>query len=135
MSARVLGSLLLGSIVLLFVGCGRGPKTYPVTGVVTVGGRPVKDASVMFYRKDSPAVSAQTQADGSFQLRAVAGEHQVAITACESSGPMLDPLAVEDAAKLKWIVPQRYSKLDQTDQTAKVQAGQENRFKFDLPAK
>jgi hypothetical protein len=138
MSVRTIVALVVCATAMQTVGCGRGPKALPVSGVVTVGGRPVKAAAVMLYRKGNPAVSAQTEADGTFKLRAVEGEHRVTITACESIGPMLDPTASDDSAtapKLKWLVPQRYSQLDQTDLKAKVEAGKANQFKFDLPAK
>jgi hypothetical protein len=138
MSVRTIVALVLCTTAMLTAGCGRGPKMVPVSGVVTVDGQPVTAAAVMLYRKGSPAVSAQTQADGTFQLRAVEGVHAVTITACEAAGPMLDPTATEDSAKapkLKWIVPQRYSQLEQTDLKAKVEAGKANQFKFDLPAK
>jgi len=87
----------------------------------------------MFYRKGNTAVSAQTQADGSFQLRAVAGEPQVTVTACEQIGPTLDPTT--PPTNLKWIAPQRYSQLDTSDLKAQVEAGRPNQFTFDLPAK
>jgi len=138
MSFRTIVALVVCTTAMLTAGCGQGPKMLPVSGVVTVGGQPVKAAAVMFYRKGSPAVSAQTQADGGFQLRVAAGEHRVTVTACEAIGPMLDPTAADDsptAPKLKWLVPQRYSQLEQTDLKAKVEAGKPNQFKFDLPAK
>jgi len=136
MSSRFLACLVLLFVVVCCVGCSKGPKTYAVSGSVTAGGQPVKDAAVMFYRKGNVAVSAQTQADGSFQLHAVAGEHQVTVSACEQMGPTLNPTPEGDAAaKLRWIVPQRYSQLDSSDLKAKVEPGKPNQFKFDLPAK
>ncbi|MGB9689416.1 hypothetical protein [Thermogutta sp.] len=72
MTARVVHCWLVTAIGVLFVlGCSRGPsrpKTYPVTGTVTMNGQPVEGATVIFVPKSAaagPAGSAGgTQAQG-----------------------------------------------------------------------
>lgn len=66
------GLLAYGVIAILsfslVVGCSRGParpKTYPVSGTVTLNGQPVEGASVIFVPKDMAAgVGAQATSPG-----------------------------------------------------------------------
>lgn len=60
--------VLLGLVVLV-VGCGRGPKLVPVTGSVKLDGKPLADASVYFRFTDypRPAVGG-TDESGNFTL-------------------------------------------------------------------
>ncbi len=58
---------------LLLVGCSAGssnPKTYPVTGNVTKGGKPVSGAQVVFVSVEQGGQSAfaTTDAEGKYQL-------------------------------------------------------------------
>ena len=58
---------------LLLTGCSGGPsypKTYPVSGVVTQGGKPIENASVVFVPLDNtcqPAIG-RTDASGKYEL-------------------------------------------------------------------
>lgn len=79
-------------------GCGGGsqrPPTYPVEGTVTIGGKPLADATITF-RPDSwdngqrPA-NGQTDADGRYQLTtfsrgdgAMEGSYRITITQFEA---------------------------------------------------
>lgn len=58
---------------LFFVGCTPGssnPKTYPVTGTVTKGGKPVSGAQIVFVSVEQGGQSAfaTTDAEGKYQL-------------------------------------------------------------------
>jgi len=44
----VLRSVLCGSALVLFGGCGSDGKTAPVSGIVTLNGKPVADVAVTF---------------------------------------------------------------------------------------
>ena len=65
-------SLLAMSAVLLLclVGCQSGQKLVPVTGSVTVKGKPAEGASVLFHPEDPAAqtVSAVCAEDGTYSL-------------------------------------------------------------------
>ena len=60
-------------LILLHVGCTGGPsnpKTYPVSGVVTQGGKPVENASVVFVPLNASCQPAMgtTDANGKYEL-------------------------------------------------------------------
>jgi hypothetical protein len=56
--------LVLLAITALASGCGdSNPKTYPVSGVVTLDGKPVPGATVTFIPDDSKSKSAATNCD------------------------------------------------------------------------
>ncbi len=88
----VISAALLTSLLLTSCGDGR-VSVYPVRGRVTVGGKPVEHALVIFHPVDASGELEQikpegrTDADGYFQLRtygmadgAPAAEYRVAIT-------------------------------------------------------
>src|SRR5215207_4472951 len=76
------------SLVVAFVaGCRQsGPELFPVHGQVTLNGRPLADAGVMFLPADmGPSASGTTDSDGHYELMsvnrigAIRGTHNVAI--------------------------------------------------------
>ena len=127
----------LVGLAVLWAGCSRGPKTIPASGLVTVGGKPLPSASVMFYVKGGPPASAKTDSSGAFRLSALPGENTVTVTAFEVLDPGSDigPSSTGAGEKLRWIAPERYSRVDASDLRAKVTPGGENHFGFELPAK
>ena len=84
--------LILLTLFVIVSGCG-GPKpvpTYPVSGKVVIGGKPVASALVVFHPEDatsdSPRPRATTGTDGSFtvsfgesQAGAPAGNYKVTV--------------------------------------------------------
>ena len=75
-------------LVAVFAGCGQsGPQVAPVSGQVTLDGRPLVNADVSFQPDGSQrASSGRTDADGRYQLMfkrgqpgAIVGEHTVRI--------------------------------------------------------
>lgn len=59
--------LLVGVLVC---GCSQGPRLVPVTGSVTVGGKPANGAVIMFHPEDPAQTTASGVADnaGNFKL-------------------------------------------------------------------
>ena len=59
-------------LIALFTvsGCDSSPKRIPVTGAVTVNGKPAEGAMVMFHPADEKATTASAiaEADGSFKV-------------------------------------------------------------------
>lgn len=103
--------ILLGLIVCL--GCSGNqdenlPSTIPVTGVVTYQGKPVPDASVMFYpAKGRKPASGKADASGKFQLStfgkndgAIPGEHKVTVNAYETT---------VEGVSMKSAIPKKYT--------------------------
>ena len=111
-------------------GCGQnGPELAPVTGRVTLDGRPLASADVEFQPDNmQPPSVGHTDADGRFELlykRGVAGarlgQHTVRITVSKS--------VVKNAPN----IPDRYNK--QSDLRSEVKAGEQNVFDFELTTK
>jgi len=92
-----LATALLAALAAVAPGCADpGPETYPVRGRVTHQGKPVPTGNVMFVPDQGPAATSTIAQDGTFELRAVAGKHRVAITAFPSTPPDFDPLAGDE---------------------------------------
>jgi hypothetical protein len=88
-------SLLLPLLFLLATGCGGPHKTAPVSGRVTLNGKPLANAAVLFQpiatsgnNEPGPGSAGTTDADGRYTLSlvgkktkgAVIGKHKVQIT-------------------------------------------------------
>jgi predicted small lipoprotein YifL len=127
--------LTLGTLVFL-TGCGsRGPQMFPVSGTVTLDGKPVAGASVMFSPETNGTPAAgTTDEQGYFTLRTVnrdgvsPGKHKVTVTLVKTTGFTADkdglsgPIA-PGGVKEEWIVPKRYSNPDESGLTAEVVKG------------
>lgn len=133
-------------------GCGSGrPKTVPVTGVVTLDGKPIEGANVTFYpdtgeatgttgqqkKSDTasrPATGA-TDKDGKFTLKtfepgdgALPGKYKVAIIKKEVTGFLADKDGLSggiapEGIKEKWIIPPKYADPNKSGLTAEVKVG------------
>jgi hypothetical protein len=132
-------------VVTVAGGCGRGrrpelPETFPVTGMVSLDGKPVAGASVMFNPKGGQGHGsvAVSDASGRYKLTTfspgdgvVPGEYKVAITKTvleksESDSPMAgsgDP---------KNVLPTRYADDSTSGFKATVEAKPDNTFDFAL---
>lgn len=145
MEKRSLSSLATAAAVLLLgplLGCGdSGPRLVPVTGVVTLDGKPVADAGVMFKPAGSlPPASANTDVQGKFSLAtlnkpgAVLGEHQVSIVKQETTGVGDFGAVGPGGAQVKWIVPKKYGVPETSGLKATVTEDKHD-FQFNLSSK
>ena len=128
------------------VGCGGNSKTGPATvearGTVTLGGKPVEDANVVFYPDmglDGARLTSQaiTDREGRFRLRThvgggkfkpgiIPGQYSVAIS-------KLDTAAIKTMlAPPKNLLPRKYADPKSSQLRAEVAAGRENDFPFAL---
>lgn len=143
-------------------GCGSEsgfPKTYPVTGVVKVDGKPVEGAIVTFQLENGQGNAiGNTDAKGEFSLStyrpndgAVVGQYRVAITKPAAGGAAGDtpppgqiasadlpsdyapPAApAANAGAKKNEVPSKYANDQTSGLRAAVAASGKNYFEFDL---
>jgi hypothetical protein len=148
---KLAGAGLAGLLALQLAGCGGGPRYVPVSGVVTLNGKPYKGAIVKFQpvgTRDNPNPGrgsyAHTDEGGRFRLvvddqitGAVVGKHRVFITtARENRTPEPDPaLGTPDGSAKVLIDPiPREWNADSTKEFD-VPAGGTNRANFDIETK
>jgi hypothetical protein len=112
---------------ILLGGCGEtGPELAPVTGRITLDGKPLQSASVTFQPDDmKPPSFGGTDADGRYELMrkrgivgALVGQHTVRITV--SRAVVANPRRI----------PERYNSA--SDLRREVKAGENNEFNFEL---
>jgi hypothetical protein len=120
----------------LLAGCGPSrPVTVPVRGVVTLDGKPVNGATVLFQPTQGVPGRAITAADGSFELTtfakgdgAVVGRHSVAVSkftmsgVAETEGGVSGPVAA-GGAKETWVTPQKYATAAESGLEVEVKPG------------
>ncbi|HVA49165.1 MAG TPA: carboxypeptidase-like regulatory domain-containing protein [Pirellulales bacterium] len=133
---------------MLVVGCGKrsaGPPvvaTLPIQGRVTLDGKPLAGADVVFMPVDAPLVFAgTTKEDGSYQLAGLAGKAtckgncRVTISRMlkpdGSPPPPGEPPAISFAVE---SLPPRYSMANSTELSANVPEGG-GTFNFPLKSK
>lgn len=143
--------LLLLLWALVIAGCGRRglDGLVPVSGTVTLHGKPVAGADVVFNPESGRhAASARTNAGGRYQLTTLhprdgarPGKYVVTISKRE----VIDPLTAEQArewfakhpgppppSKVKNHVPDAYATAETSGLTATVDEGGANVLDFDL---
>jgi hypothetical protein len=110
-------------------GCNdAGPKTYPVTGTVTLDGQPLQEADIVFVPLDAALGPDAGQIhDGSFAFRAKAGRKRVEI---RTSRPFRINTAMGETTIWKNHLPARYS--SQSVLQAEVSAQGDNNFTYHL---
>jgi hypothetical protein len=130
-------AVALTLVWLLLAGCGpRRPTTFPVTGTVTVGGKPVAGATVLFQPVGGGVPGrGVTTADGGFTLTtfeqgdgAIAGRHRVAVSKVTMSGVS----ATEDGVaapvtsgeiRETWVTPRKYADVETSGLEVDVASG------------
>ena len=119
---RVLFVAMLAAFGLSLSGCGpKYPETFPVAGTVTLDGKPVAGAAVVFTPEEGQQATGTTDDSGRFELStfqlgdgALPGTHRVTVAKTTT-----DP---DDEVKLIFIIPQKYGNLQTSDLTCDVQA-------------
>jgi hypothetical protein len=112
--------LVLSGIIPMIVGCDN-PAPAGVTGTVTLDGKPIPQAMVIFSPTDGSRSSVGvTDAQGTYKLRfspstpgAIVGEHKVEIRTVSTD---TDP---SDKTKVVEIIPARYNNSTELKQTLK----------------
>lgn len=115
---------LLAALLLCAIGCGGGPRLAPVSGKVTLDGKPLAGADISFYPVNVKAGSdagiastGKTDVNGEYSLEttkgqrgAVVGPHRVSITRpIEDVGDAdTRPKRTRAGPPMKDLVPARY---------------------------
>jgi hypothetical protein len=137
-------TIVCAAILLAGVGCSSGRAR--VSGKVTLNGKALPNATVVFYpmsdsRTPGPGSSAKTDANGEYSLQpmagggsgAVVGKHKVCITAYEGGDE--PPSSAPDAVYRKPLVPAKYNDPAKTQLTCEVPAGGTASANFELKSK
>jgi hypothetical protein len=133
---------LLAAFALLFSGC-RGAETYelaPVSGVVTLGGEPLRNGVVNFQpiggdnANPGPGSTGITDQQGRFELKtpddapgAVVGEHKVRIFSRNAEAPRQDWEPNPEPER----VPRKYNYQSQLTFTVPPEGTETADFKLD----
>ena len=123
--------ILLLLVLAVFSGCGPGgPVIAPVSGVVTLDGKPVEGAAVGFVAVgDGPVANGTTDAEGRYTLTcmnqsgAVVGEYRVIVSKMVDHGIRADSTVGPGGSKIQWFTPMRYARIETTDLKATVENG------------
>lgn len=147
--------LVAGSFIALSLeaGCSRRlPTVAPVSGRVTLAGKPVSTGMVMFHPAHGRAAIGEIDSDGRYTLTtfhagdgALPGRHQVTIEARTSAGGSPAPWTRSPEEELRnasnpypsdplvrWIVPEVYASRATTPLSTEVKPG-DNVLDFALP--
>jgi len=147
------GTIGLLCIALATTGCSSKsskPDLTPVSGTVTLDGKPLPDADIVFFLQGQsvPGYTAsmgKTDAGGKYQLKfggqpgAVPGNFRVTVSRIvNESGAALNPEEGMDLTQLemqglaKQSLPAKYWNLDKTELTATVEKGKAEGYDFQL---
>lgn len=134
-------ALLFILSVSSLVGCAQGTKTVPVSGVVTLDGKPLPEAHVTFQLATEDKVAnagsfAFTDANGAYSLRTFEGEQPGAVVGkYRVSINLVTPSFDGDPAKRPpaKTLPAKYNR--QTELQFDVAAGGTDKANFDLKSK
>lgn len=133
-------------LLLVVAGCGPGvdpkaPKLQPVKGTITLDGKPLANADIIFIPTAGGVESSgHSNAEGQYELSirnqsgAVAGNHRVAISKRVREDGSEFPQDRSNMGVGKEILPMKYTSQSLTELTAKVDEG-ENEIDFALKSK
>lgn len=127
--ARDVISIVLVACLACHAGCGRRPTLAPVSGRVTLDGRPLEFGSVMIQPSAGPAARGTIRADGSFSVGtfspgdgAILGPATVRVACYEQQRP--GALATEGESALgRSLIPEKYTQFETSGITTTVVAG------------
>ena len=118
---RVLFVAALAMVGMALSGCGPSyPETIPVTGSVSLDGKPVAGAAVVFTPEEGHLATGTTDGSGQFELStfqlgdgALPGKHRVTV-----AKTTVDPKA---GGKIVFLIPQEFGNLQTSQLTCDVQ--------------
>ncbi|RLS35269.1 MAG: hypothetical protein DWH79_02430 [Planctomycetota bacterium] len=141
------------SVMPAMTGCGGGvkkPKVYPATGTVTLGGKPLADATVSFVPSVGAPSDGRSDAAGKFTIMtngkpgAALGQNKVTVSKFSGAAPTMPAAPTPDDMKKmyekkkkgdreKGDVPEKYGRPDTSGLSAEVTTdGSKNVYTFEL---
>ena len=115
-------ALVLGLIALPLVGCG-GPKLVPVSGRVTIDGKPLTEGYIFVMPSDERAAGSPIDSQGRFALTTYddkdgckPGTHPVTITAKQHLSP----------TRVRHLIPPKYEQPDTSGMTVTIEGPTDN---------
>lgn len=130
-------------VCLAICGCNKpgapGIAALPVTGKVTLDGKPLAGASVMFTTVETASFAGTTQEDGSYQLLGIAGRNAACKGKCQVIvsrylKPDGSPVGPDEPPALSFAtesLPERYSMPSKSELSVDVPE-EGGAFDFDL---
>jgi len=116
-SDRLVIAVAIALVAVAAVGCRRGPRVVPVSGVVEVDGVPLTSGAITVVPDHGRAATGTIGKDGRFTLTTfvpgdgvILGRHRVVVIAHEDLGRM----------KIKWLVPAACRDIGSTPLTLEV---------------
>ena len=128
------GKILIAVLVVAAAGCSKGraePERYPVTGTVTLDGKPMPDGRIYFVNVQAGLNDAVDIKDGKFEGQVPAGEKTVQISRLRTLPPKPnDPMKSEIQEE---TIAAKYNTKSALKATV-TEAGP-NEFKFEVTSK
>jgi hypothetical protein len=131
---RVGGSFVLSLVCL---GCDRGPEIASVEGTVTMDGKPLPNASVVFIPENGRPAGARTDERGHYVLEftegrqgAIPGKNWIRINTAAEASEAADGTPIPAQRE---TIPAKYNTQSALEFT--VEAGKKNIANFDLDSK
>ncbi|AGA24981.1 hypothetical protein [Singulisphaera acidiphila] len=125
------------AVALVMVGCAdEGPARQPVSGIITLDGKPLPSGSVTFAPLDGATAATAEVRDGTYQIaRSVGpapGRYQVEINAVKPTGKRIKhpDLPTETIDEVRNVIPAHYNV--RTQLAIVVTSDGDNAFPFDL---
>ncbi|TWT97541.1 hypothetical protein Pla108_16930 [Botrimarina colliarenosi] len=139
-SAALVGVALLTAAGA--AGCGDGRfETAPVSGVVTLDGKPVTHGAVIFTPEQGWPAHGELDSEGRFTLKtyepgdgAIVGEHQIAVVSMTEDDPS-EHFERPPSKPIKSLVPDRYANSATSGFTFDVKADQSNEIQLEMVSK
>lgn len=128
--------------VAILVGCGDGRlPTAPVSGVVTLDGKPVTSGAVVFTPDHGWPAQGELDSDGRFVLStyeegdgAILGEHRIVVIAQTGDDPE-EHFERPPSKPIKSLVPDRYANKATSGLSYEVKPGESNEVQLPLLSK
>ena len=120
--------------LMLTVGCSHSEPSYnlsPATGSVSLDGKPVTNAMVVFHSDSSPAASGKTDSSGQFVLET--GKHGAGIARGDFLVQIMSTDETTDSAGKAVTIPHVYS--ENGLEVVKIGEGGDNSFTFELKSR
>lgn len=131
--------LALGGCLLALAGCSDSLPVAPTVGTITYKQQPVAEADVAFIPASGRPAYGRTDDQGRFQLTtlepadgAMLGAHTVTVTKSVQKG---SPSDTDPYVQYQSLLPERYSKPQESPLKADVVSGEANDFSFELTDK